>query len=139
MFGISTTEFMLILAVALVVFGPQKLPEIAKAIGRAVGEFRKATSEIKETFEADENLAEVKRTFEEAVAQGMNPALDPEETALSDVEDMDSTQPEARPSPEPAPEAEEEKTEAARPGPDPKSEEAKTATDETHESDPDRD
>lgn len=71
MFGVSTPELLIILGVALVILGPQKLPDLAKALGRAVGEFRKATSEIKETFEADENLASVKQTFEDAVAEGM--------------------------------------------------------------------
>lgn len=78
MFGIGTTEFMVILAVALVIFGPQKLPELAKAIGRAVGEFKKATTEIKETFEQDDQLTDVKRTFEEAVAEGMRDGYEQE-------------------------------------------------------------
>ncbi len=80
MFGISTSELLIILGVGLVVLGPQKLPEVAKALGRAIGEFKRATSDIKESFEADENLAEAKRTFDEAVAEGMRAGLK-EETA----------------------------------------------------------
>ena len=75
MFGIGTSELMIILAVGLIVIGPQKLPDLAKAIGRAVGEFRKATSEIKETLEGDENLASVKQTFEQAMQEGMKSGL----------------------------------------------------------------
>lgn len=78
MFGISTTEFLIILAVGLIVLGPQKLPELARALGKAIGEFRKATTEIKQTFEADENIAQVKRTFDEAVAEGMKSGLNQE-------------------------------------------------------------
>ena len=98
MFGIGTSELMIILAVGLIVIGPQKLPDLAKAIGRAVGEFRKATSEIKETLEGDENLASVKKTFEDAMHEGMNPTLvqeTPEEAAQSTVLDnMPSPPPE---------------------------------------------
>jgi TatA/E family protein of Tat protein translocase len=92
MFGISTTEFLLILAVGLIVFGPQKLPELARALGKAIGEFRKATSEIKQTFEADENIAKVKETFDKAVAEGMrsNKIEDTDSDAVTggpDIED----------------------------------------------------
>ncbi len=44
--GMGPGELMLILVLALIVFGPQKLPEIAQGLGKAVGEFRRATSQI---------------------------------------------------------------------------------------------
>jgi TatA/E family protein of Tat protein translocase len=51
MFGIGTPELLLILVVALIVIGPKKLPDIAKALGRALGEFRRATDGIKENLD----------------------------------------------------------------------------------------
>jgi sec-independent protein translocase protein TatB len=42
MFGIGMPEMILILAVALIVIGPKKLPDLAKSLGRAFGEFKKA-------------------------------------------------------------------------------------------------
>jgi len=75
-FGISTTEFLVILAVALIIVGPSKLPEMAKTLGRILGELKKATRDIKDSFEADENLSEVKRTFDQAVAEGMSAVQD---------------------------------------------------------------
>ncbi len=50
MFGIGMPEMLLILAVALLVIGPQKLPEIAKALGRGMAEFKRATNELKSTI-----------------------------------------------------------------------------------------
>ena len=44
MFSFSMPELVLILVIALVVFGPGKLPEVGKALGRSLQEFRRATS-----------------------------------------------------------------------------------------------
>lgn len=63
MFGIGMTEMLLILAIALIVVGPKKLPELAKSLGRAFGEFRRATSELKESFEQDTGLRDIKNSF----------------------------------------------------------------------------
>ena len=61
MFNIGLPELLIILAIALIVFGPNKLPELAKAFGRAMREFRKATEEVKESFVAEtKDLEEVK-------------------------------------------------------------------------------
>ncbi len=46
MFGIGVPELVLILIIGLVVFGPGKLPEIGKAVGRSLNEFKKATTDI---------------------------------------------------------------------------------------------
>ena len=65
MFGIGMPEMLLILAIALIVIGPKKLPDLAKSLGRAFSEFKKATTELKETIEIDSELKEVKTTFED--------------------------------------------------------------------------
>lgn len=56
MFGIGFTEFILIVVVALIVIGPDKLPDIAKTLGKAFVEFKRAGEEIKRTV-ASETVA----------------------------------------------------------------------------------
>jgi sec-independent protein translocase protein TatB len=65
MFGIGMPELILIAVVALIVLGPKRLPDLAKSMGRAVREFKKATSELKETLQVDSELSEVKKAFTE--------------------------------------------------------------------------
>ena len=50
MFGIGAGEFIVILIVALIVFGPSKLPEIGKALGKGLREFRKAQAALSATL-----------------------------------------------------------------------------------------
>ena len=52
MFGIGTTELILILVVALLVLGPKKLPEMARSLGRGMAEFRRASNEFTRTLSA---------------------------------------------------------------------------------------
>jgi TatA/E family protein of Tat protein translocase len=51
MFNIGPLELMVILIVALVVVGPKRLPEVGKTIGKSLREFRKATDEVKQSFD----------------------------------------------------------------------------------------
>ncbi|MBS4024528.1 MAG: twin-arginine translocase TatA/TatE family subunit [Clostridia bacterium] len=59
-FNIGATELIAILVIALVIFGPGKLPELGKSLGSAIKEFRKSTSEIKKELE-DTNQDSEKR------------------------------------------------------------------------------
>jgi len=66
MFDIGFDEFLLIIVVALFVYGPDKLPDLAKALGRGYAEFRRATNELKQTFDQDETVREIKQEFHKA-------------------------------------------------------------------------
>ncbi len=65
MFGIGMPEMLLICAIALIVIGPKKLPDLAKSLGRAFGEFKRATSDLKESLEIDTDLSDVSKPFDE--------------------------------------------------------------------------
>jgi len=54
MFGIGLPELILIMAVALIVVGPEKLPDLAKALGKGIVELKKAASSLKESFEDED-------------------------------------------------------------------------------------
>jgi sec-independent protein translocase protein TatA len=72
MFGtIGTPEMMVIFVLALLLFGPKKLPELGRTLGKAITEFRRASSELKSTFdremqnlEAETQLREVKQDLQ---------------------------------------------------------------------------
>ena len=53
-------ELLIIMLVALIIFGPRKLPELGRSLGKSLGEFRKASNELKSTLEEEIRLEEVK-------------------------------------------------------------------------------
>lgn len=75
MFGIGMPEMLLLLAVALIVIGPKKLPDLAKSLGRALGEFKRATSDLKDSIETQTGLGEVRDSINE-VKEGIKAQVD---------------------------------------------------------------
>lgn len=57
--SVGTPEILLVLVIALLLFGPTKLPELGKSLGRAIREFKKASAELQETIERE--VEDVKR------------------------------------------------------------------------------
>lgn len=101
MFGtLGGPEIFLILVVALIVFGPRRLPEIGKSVGKMLAEFRKASNDFKRTIE-DEVEAERLRELDTARA---TPAPTPAPAAAgTEVPHVEAPSPPAVSREEPAP------------------------------------
>ena len=69
MFGIGSTELLVILVVALIVIGPSKLPDLMKTLGKGMAEFRRMSSDVKSTLEAEVDRAEREQKQAEAQKQ----------------------------------------------------------------------
>jgi TatA/E family protein of Tat protein translocase len=117
MFGIGVPELLIILAIALIVIGPKKLPDLARSMGRALNEFKKATREFKDSMDLDEDVKTIKKPFTD-FNDGLrgvltDPPPDAAKTAKDKTENKDKT-----PAPEDiagkAPEAENHKTAAMK-------------------------
>ena len=76
MFGsLGGAELLVILVLALLLFGPRRLPEIGRTIGKGLAEFRKATTEFKTSLEREVDVAELRKS-REALTDGAG-ALEP--------------------------------------------------------------
>jgi len=53
MFGIGMQELIIVLLIALIILGPKKLPEIARALGRGFAEFKRATDDFQQNLKVD--------------------------------------------------------------------------------------
>jgi TatA/E family protein of Tat protein translocase len=89
MFGMGMTELIIIMVIALVVIGPSKLPELAKALGKGLAEFRKATQEIKDSLDLDEDIRDIKDELVDSIS-GLDKPLEAEEET-SQPEDAETT------------------------------------------------
>jgi len=59
MFGsIGMPELIIILVIALIIFGPRKLPELGRSLGRSIGEFKKASNELRNTLDEEIRIEE---------------------------------------------------------------------------------
>ena len=113
MFGsLGVPELLLIFVVILIVFGPRRIPEIGRMLGKALGEFRKATDDLKSTIEREVRLEELKAITPPSFESIMTP---PESISRSEpLPELEPVSVEAPPpSAAPAPDLEAVETDAA--------------------------
>lgn len=90
MFGIGMPELLLILALALIVLGPKKLPDIARALGRGFAEFRRATDELKTSFQEEVRTEETRRLIKEGKIQAPGVKYPEEEAKAEETASAES-------------------------------------------------
>ncbi|MCK5836067.1 MAG: twin-arginine translocase subunit TatB [Desulfobacula sp.] len=61
MFGLGMPEILLILAIALIVIGPKKLPDLAKTLGRAMGEFKRSAQDFKNSIDIETTVKDLEK------------------------------------------------------------------------------
>ena len=70
MFGsIGMPELIIIMVIALIIFGPRKLPELGKSLGRSLNEFKKASTDLQNTLEQEIKIEEQKETAAKSKAE----------------------------------------------------------------------
>ena len=102
MFGpIGFPELMIILVVALIVFGPRKLPELGRSLGRSLNEFKRASNELKQTLDDEIRLDEQREAMKTPPVPPTDPArlespAAPETIARGQLESTPDTTPSNR-------------------------------------------
>ena len=86
MFGLGLPEIIVIFVIALVIFGPKKLPDLGKALGRGIAEFKKASQDVKESFES-----EVRATERSLELDKLKAEVEMKETETTDQEAGDKS------------------------------------------------
>lgn len=78
---IGMPELVVIMFLALLIFGPRKLPELGRSLGRSLGEFKRASNELRNTLDEEIRIEE-QRSAEKQRAPESQPARSPDEAGI---------------------------------------------------------
>ena len=81
--SLGMTEIVIILVIALIIFGPRRLPDLGRSLGKSIGEFRRASNELKSTLEEEIRMEEVKEQRAKVDAEAASAAEVGNPTAAS--------------------------------------------------------
>jgi TatA/E family protein of Tat protein translocase len=81
--GLGMTEVLVILVIALIVFGPRKLPDLGKSLGQAMSQFRRASDDFKRTWEQEVESEKIRKDL----------SLEPQTTTSYDYNSTESNDP----------------------------------------------
>ena len=95
MFGIGSTEFLVILLVALVVLGPKSLASVSRTLGKAMGEFRRVSTDFQRTLNAEVEQEEHLKRKQEAEKEFFSPEARAEHVAQTAAQAQAAAQPAA--------------------------------------------
>ncbi len=93
MFGLGMPEILMILAIALIVIGPKKLPDLAKTLGRAMGEFKRSAQDFKQSLDVETTVKDMtdiegitdKKNTDDNTTSVVKDDADPKDSADTDT------------------------------------------------------